>query len=98
MRIIRRVLLLALVSVSGIALLSPLSARSAIDMPVPEPPRLLAAVPELEAGLARGGVLAARGPSHDGLAAGGAEAVEPRPAHRPTTVTMEATLVVVPVA
>ncbi len=91
MRIARRILLLGLISVSGIALLAPLSARSAAPLPEPTPDRLLAhsGVPRVD--VARGGVLSARGASFVAATAGGAESLE-RDESEVRSIEMEATL------
>ena len=97
MIIVRRVLLLALVAASGIALLAPLSARSAAELIEPQREQLLARQPVPRTDAARGGVLTARSTT---LEAAGirVEALVPRSADARPTVTMEATLVAVPVA
>jgi hypothetical protein len=91
MTIVRRVLLLALLSASGIALLSPLSARSAAQPQDTAPDRLLAlsGVPRVD--LARGGVVSARGALFESTAVGGAEAIE-QDTDEVRSVAMEATL------
>jgi hypothetical protein len=96
-RIARRALLLALVAIGGIALLSPLSARSVADVPDELPDRLLDTAALSRADAPRGAVLSSRGSSRE-IAAAGAEAVEPGAADRPTAVPMEATLVIIPVS
>jgi len=98
MIMIRRVFLLAFVSVSGIALLSPLSARSAAQLPDAPRDQLLARQPAPGADAPRGGVLTARGSTAEAAATTGAEALVPRGSDAPATVTMEATLVVIPTA
>jgi hypothetical protein len=95
MRIVRRALLLTVVAISGIALLAPLSARSALDWTTATPDPLLAGARVLRADAPRGGVLSARGTSRELPAGGETEAVEPRQEHRPAAVPMEATLIVV---
>jgi Transglycosylase-like domain len=99
MIMIRRVVVLAFIAVSGIALLSPLSARSAAQLPDAPSDQLLARQPASRADAARGGVLTARGSTLQAAAmASGAEALAARQADAPATVTMEATLVVIPTA
>ena len=94
MTIVRRILLLALVSISGIALLAPLSARSAARPDDPTPEHLLAAPRVQRTDIARGGLLTARGASV--VSAGSRpEAVRPRGIDAPATIPMEATLVFV---
>ena len=61
MTMLRRVFLLALVAVSGIAILAPLSARSAAQLPDAPRDQLLARQPAPRADALRGGVLTARG-------------------------------------
>jgi hypothetical protein len=98
MTIVRRVLLLAFVAASGIALLAPLSARSAAQLSDPQRDQLLArqAAPRTDA--PRGGLLTARSSILEAAPATGAEALTTRPADAPASVTMEATLVVIPTA
>ena len=92
MTIVRRVLLLALVAVSGIALLAPLAARSAAE-PTTEPGyRLLVVVGAPRPDASRGGVLSARSISASAAAAARVEAVVQR-GDGPASITMEATLV-----
>ena len=99
MIIVRRVLLLAFVATSGIALLTPLSARSAAQLPDAPRDQLLARQPAPRADASRGGVLTARGTTvQTGAVTTDAEAVVPRRADAPATVTMEATLVVISTA
>ena len=57
---VRRVLLLALVSVSGIALLAPLAARSAAELPTPAPDLLLSSTTRVVSDVLRGGTLSGR--------------------------------------
>jgi hypothetical protein len=97
LRIVRRVLLLTVVAVFGIALLSPLSARSAPEELTALPDPLLVAH-LLRADAPRGGILSTRGAGGWVAAAGEAEAVEARPDDGPAPVPMEATLIVIPVA
>ncbi len=98
MIMIRRVVLLAFISVSGIALLSPLSARSAAQLPDAPRDQLLARQPAPRADAPRGGVLTARGSTAQAAATTGAEALVPSGSDAPATFTMEATLVVIPTA
>ena len=95
MTIARRVLLLAFVAVSGIALLSPLAARSAAERTTEPGERLLAVVGAPRADAPRGGVLSARGFIASATAAARVEAVVQR-SDRRATISMEATMVVVP--
>ena len=99
MTIVRRILLLALVAVSGIALLTPLAARSAAQLPEPPSDQLLAR-PAPRTDTFRGGLVSARGSSLESTttATARAEAVEPRETGAPARLPMEATLVVVPAA
>ena len=97
MTIVRRVLLLALISASGIALLAPLSARSAARPADPAPVPLLANPGVQRTDVDRGGVLTARGMTV-GAAGSHPEAVSPGGVDAPAAIPMEATLVVVPVA
>ena len=94
----RRVVLLAFISIAGIALLSPLSARSAAQLPDAPRDQLLARQPAPRADALRGGILTARGSTAQAAATTGAEALVPHPSDGPATVTMEATLVVIPTA
>jgi Transglycosylase-like domain len=98
MVIVRRVLLLTLISLTGIALLAPLSAQSAATLPAPPDDQLLARQPEPRADASRGGVLSARAASMRGSATGRAEAVATGGAQRRPDVRMEAAIVVVPTA
>jgi Transglycosylase-like domain len=94
MIMMRRVLLLAFISISGIALLSPLSARSAAQLPDTARDHLLALQPAPRADAPRGGILTGRGSTVQAAAmTNGAEALVPQPDDAPATVTMEATLV-----
>ena len=98
MSIIRRVLLLAFVAAAGIALLAPLAARSAAQLPEPQRDELLVRQAAPRTNAARGGLLTARSSTLEAAAATGAEALTPRRADGPASVTMEATLVVIPTA
>ncbi len=97
MIIIRRVLLLVLIAVAGIAVLAPLSARSLAELPdVPSDQLLVHRGGAPRADTPRGGILSARGQSVG--AATGPEAVAPQEVDAPVPVPMEATLFAVPVA
>ena len=95
MTAIRRVLLLALVSVSGIALLAPLAARSAAPAPSVPIDHLLADAPALAPNLDRS-LLSGR----EAAAAPGngvqSEAIAVAPIPTPASAPMEATLQTVP--
>jgi transglycosylase-like protein len=97
MTIVRRVLLLALISASGIALLAPLSARSAARPSDPPPDPLLANPGVQRTDVDRGGALSARGMSVSTVGAH-PEAFTRGGVDAPAAIPMEATLVVVPVA
>ena len=97
MTIVRRIFLLAIVSIGGIALISPLAARSA----APTPPAVEQHLLELGADPApaaaggpieRGGVLSARSAADTLEPADDAEAVDAQPMPTPGTAPMEATL------
>jgi Transglycosylase-like domain len=93
--LVRRVLLLALVSVSGIALLAPVAARSAAQLPAPTRDLLLSE-PVAPADDVIRGALSARQSSFAIGEAHGAEAlVRPDPAP-PAGVPMEAAIVPIP--
>jgi Transglycosylase-like domain len=96
--LLRRVAALTAMSVVGIALLAPLSARSAAQMPDPARDELLARLAVPRADVQRGGALSARESALMASVESGAEAVAGRPADAPAAVTMEATLVVIPTA
>jgi hypothetical protein len=98
MTMLRRVFLLALVAVSGIAILAPLSARSAAQLPDVRAEQLLARQPAPRADALRGGLLTARGSSAEAAATTGAEAIAQPRSDAPPTVTMQATIVVIPTA
>lgn len=91
MPLVRRILLLAVISVSGVALLAPLAARSAVPPSVALEKHLLTveAAPraEVERGTLSTRAAAARQPS-----TGGAEALAPGPIPTPGEAPMEATL------
>jgi hypothetical protein len=97
MTIARRLLLLALLSVSGIALLAPLAARSAGHAPAPAPEFLLREAAPADA--ERGGVLSGRVATST-TSVGGSEALVRTTLAAPASVPMEATLVpvAIPVA
>src|SRR3712207_3283170 len=98
MMVIRRIVLLALVSVAGIALLAPLAARSAVSVPVelegslldlsPHPP-----VVDVDRGTlsARSGVMAALIDTGEG-----AETIAYEPLPTPASVPSDVTLHAVP--
>jgi Transglycosylase-like domain len=96
--LLRRVAALTAMSVVGIALLAPLTARSARPEPAVEIEPLLAApLDGVTSTLARS-ALADRTRATEGtLASGAGESVAP-PAEPPTAVPMEATLVTIPTA
>ena len=90
---IRRILLLAAISVSGVALLAPLAARSAIPAPVELEDRLLAIEAAPAADVSRGGS-STRGSSAtlSAPATDAAEEIVVEPAPTPGDAPMEATL------
>jgi hypothetical protein len=98
MIIVRRVLLLALVAASGVALLAPLSARSAAQPTEPQRDQLLARQPVPRTDASRGGVLTARTSAANAAPGTRLEALVTGSADAPPTVTMEATLVAIPAA
>ena len=98
MTIVRRIFLLAIVSIGGIALLAPLAARSAAPTP-PDVEQHLLPLGEVPAPAAagggaieRGGVLSARSATDTAGPADDAEAVDAQPMPTPGTAPMEATL------
>ena len=93
---VRRILVLALVSVSGIALLAPLAARSAAELPTPAPDFLLPTTGRLVSDALRGGTLSARTTAAVTQARHGAELVVRRADPSPASVSMEAVLVPIP--
>ena len=96
MIIVRRVLLLALIAVSGIAVLAPLSARSLAELPDAPSDELLVHRGAPRADAPRGGVLSARG---TGIATTARpEVVAPQGIDAPAAVPMEATLYAIPTA
>ena len=96
--LLRRVAALTAMSVVGIALLAPLTARSARPEPAVEVEPLLAAVPDgVTTTLARSALVDRTGLT-GGTASPAAESVAPAGADTPATVPMEATLVTIPTA
>ncbi len=95
MTAIRRVLLLALVSVSGIALLAPLAARSAAPAPPAPIDHLLADAPAVAIDLDRS-LLSARGSAVAPGFGVQSEMIEAAPIPTPVSAPMEATLLTVP--
>jgi hypothetical protein len=94
---VRRVLLLALVSVSGIALLAPLAARSAAVLPTPAPDLLLPTTGRLVSDVLRGGTLSARTTTAaTSQTRQAAELIVTRADASPPSVSMEAVLVPIP--
>ena len=96
--LLRRVAALTAMSVVGIALLAPLTARSARPEPAVEVEPLLAAAPDgVTTTLARSALVDRTGLT-GGTGSAAAESVAPADADAPTTVPMEATLVTIPTA
>lgn len=95
MTAIRRVLLLALVSVSGIALLAPLAARSAAPAPLAPIDHLLADAPAVALDLDRS-LLSARGSAGAPGIGLQSETIAAAPIPTPGSAPMEATLLTVP--
>jgi hypothetical protein len=95
MTAIRRVLLLALVSVSGIALLAPLAARSAAPAPPAPIDHLLADAPALALDLNRG-LLSGRGAVEAPGIGVQSETILAAPVPTPVSAPMDATLQTVP--
>lgn len=93
MTLVRRILLLAAISVSGVALLAPLAARSAMPSPVALEERLLAleSAPAPRADVDRG-TLSIRAASGPAPVATSAEELVAGPAPTPGVAPMEATL------
>jgi len=93
MTIVRRILLLAVISTAGIALLAPLAARSAAPVAAPIEQHLLTVegAPARAAEVNRG-TLASRATSADPASSATAEALEGDPAPTPASAPMEATL------
>jgi hypothetical protein len=94
MTLVRRILLLAVISVSGVALLAPLAARSAVPAPVTLEKHLLAveAAPRTDVDRGTLSIRAASGPAPY---AEGTERIVPGPIPTPGEAPMEATLHVV---
>ena len=92
MNIVRRVLILVAVSISGIALLAPLAARSSIQAPVASPERLLPAMPARDAVADRGGLLAVRSLSSTAPVRTGSESLSLAPLPTPASAPMQATI------
>ena len=92
MSILRRILILAAVSISGIALLAPLAARSAIDPPVAAIDHLLPATPARADIVDRGGLLAARSLSSTTEVTTGTELLTSAPMPTPATAPMQPVL------
>ena len=90
MTIVRRLFLLAFVSVAGIGLLAPLAARSAAILPAPAPDALLYDAAN-GADAERGGVLTGRAATST-TGVGGSEALVRTTVAAPESVPMEATL------
>ena len=95
MTAIRRVLLLALVSVSGIALMAPLAARSAAPAPPAPIDHLLADAPAVALDLDRS-FLSGRGAAVEPGIGVRSETIEAAPIPTPASAPMEATLQTVP--
>lgn len=91
MTIVRRALLLALVSVSGIVLLAPLAARSAAPPSARSVDVLLPAAAPAE-GDADRGALSARSRASFGVMGASSETLDAAPVPTPASVPMEATL------
>jgi hypothetical protein len=92
MNIVRRVLILAAVSISGIALLAPLAARSAIQAPVAPSDHLLPAMPAREDVVDRGGLLAVRSLTSTAPVGTGSESLTFVPMPTPASAPMQATI------
>lgn len=92
MQIVRRILLLAAISVAGVALLAPLAARSAVPPPVALEDRLIAieAAPATEVN--RGSLSARDAGAELATATDAAEAIVVEPAPTPGDAPMEVTL------
>jgi hypothetical protein len=97
--LLRRVAALTAMSIVGIALLAPLSARSASPQPAVEVEPLLAGLPDgVTSTLARSSLVDRSGATGGALVpAGDGESVAP-PAEPPAAVPMQATLVTIPSA
>ena len=96
--LLRRVAALTDMSVVGIALLAPLTARSARPEPAVEVEPLLAAAPDGVATTLARSALVDRTGLTGGTASPAAESVAPADADTPTTVPMVATLITIPTA
>jgi len=92
MRTLRRVLLLALISISGIALLAPLAARSAVTTPTVPIDHLLLPQAEAPTSTAERSLLSARSARAEASALHASEAVQAVPLPTPAAAAMEATL------
>ena len=92
MRTIRRILLLVLVSICGIALLAPLAARSAATVPATPVDHLLADVAAPAADVDRGGILSARAGGPGTEVGAVSESLGEVPMATPGSAPMEATL------
>jgi hypothetical protein len=92
MALVRRILLLAALSLTGIALLAPLAARSAAPAPVEVDEGLLGSVQGPRVAADRG-TLSERGLPPTGGIGSPAELLEPVPLPTPASVTNEATIV-----
>ena len=89
MSIVRRVLILAAVSISGIALLAPLAARSAIEAPVAPIDQLLPTTAARGDIVDRGGLLTARSLSSTAAVSSGSEALTSAPMPTPASAPMQ---------
>ena len=96
MTMVRRILLLTIVSVSGIALLAPLAARSAAELPTPAPDFLLASPGRAVSDVLRGGTLTARTGAEAPRPEQAAEALVAATLPEPASVSMDAVLVPIP--
>lgn len=97
MTLVRRILLLAAISVSGVALLAPLAARSAVPAPVELEEHLLTIESAPRTDVDRGS-LSIRAASGPAPATEGTEDVVAGPIPTPGEAPMEATLHAIPVA
>ena len=95
MRTLRRVLLLGLISISGIALLAPLAARSAVTTPTVPIDHLLLPQAEAPSSTAERSLLSARSARAEASALQASEAVQAVALPTPATAAMEATLHVI---
>lgn len=96
--LLRRVAALTAMSVVGIALLAPLTARSARPEPAVEVEPLLAALPDVVTSTLARSALVDRTGLSGGTVSGATESVAPPDADQPTTVPMVASLVTIPTA